>query len=62
MIAIGNQTVLSLKAATITVPIVGWTADPVALGIVTSVARPGGNITGISANLDLSIWGNELNS
>jgi putative tryptophan/tyrosine transport system substrate-binding protein len=54
--AVGNQTVITLKATTTTIPIVGFTADPVALGIVTSVARPGGNITGINANLDLSIW------
>jgi putative tryptophan/tyrosine transport system substrate-binding protein len=53
--AVGNQTVLAVKAATTTIPIVGI-ADPVALGIVPNLARPGGNITGISANLDVSIW------
>jgi putative ABC transport system substrate-binding protein len=54
--AVGNQTVLAIKAATSTIPIVGIAADPVALGIVPSLARPGGNITGISANLHVSIW------
>jgi putative ABC transport system substrate-binding protein len=54
--AVGNQTVLAVKAATSTIPIVGIAADPVALGIVLSLARPGGNITGISADLDVSIW------
>jgi putative tryptophan/tyrosine transport system substrate-binding protein len=58
--AIGTQTVITLKAATTTIPIVGWVADPVALGIVNSVARPGGNITGITATLDLSIWGKRV--
>jgi putative tryptophan/tyrosine transport system substrate-binding protein len=38
----------SLQAATRTVPLVGMSEDMVAEGLVTSLARPGGNITGIS--------------
>jgi putative ABC transport system substrate-binding protein len=44
----GTFTVLALKAATTTIPIVaGSISDPVAVGIAASIARPGGNITGV---------------
>jgi putative tryptophan/tyrosine transport system substrate-binding protein len=41
---------VALKTATDTVPIV-FTAvsDPLAIGLVTNLARPGGNVTGFSA-------------
>ena len=39
-----------LKEATTTIPIVmGFDTDPVGSGVVASLARPGGNITGLSA-------------
>ena len=47
IVAGGTSTVAPLLQATRTVPIVfAGTADPVGAGLVASLARPGGNITG----------------
>ena len=56
IIAFNSQFVLDLKAATSTIPIVGIFADPVGTGIVPSLARPGGNITGVSIDVGLDQW------
>src|SRR6516164_1571454 len=55
-----SRLVLSFKAATHTIPVVASMADPVPSGIVTSIARPGGNITGVSVEAGLEIWGKRL--
>ena len=51
----GAPAAVAAKTATTAIPIVmGAIADPVSVGIVSSLARPGGNITGFaSQNVDL---------
>jgi len=48
------------KTATKTIPIVTVSPDPVAVGLVPSIARPGGNLTGIAVDAGLEIWGKRL--
>jgi putative ABC transport system substrate-binding protein len=49
-----------LKEATSTIPIVAITADPIVAGLISSLAHPGGNITGVSFDAGIEIWGKRL--
>jgi putative ABC transport system substrate-binding protein len=51
---------LNFKAATTTIPIVTITADPIAGGLVSSVARPDGNITGVSVDAGIEVMSKRL--
>jgi putative ABC transport system substrate-binding protein len=56
----GANSALAAKAATSTIPIIFWTtADPVQAGLVSSLNRPGGNVTGVSS-MGVEIEGKQL--
>ena len=55
-----NVLAVIFKAATATIPLVTVTSNPVAFGLVPSLARPGGNITGVSTDGGSDIWGKRL--
>src|SRR5712672_3474462 len=55
-----NPVVIAFKAATGTLPIVAFMLDPVKAGLVTNLAKPGGNLTGITLDAGIEIWGKRL--
>ena len=58
--ALGIPAAVAAKAATTTIPIVIEVgADPIEMGLITSLSRPSGNITGIS-NLNLAVGPKKL--
>ena len=48
IVTFGSVASVAAKNATTTIPIVTTTGDPLRLGLVSSMSRPGGNITGVS--------------
>jgi len=56
-----NAVVAAAKQATAMIPIVTASViDPVGAGFITSVSRPGGNITGLTSDVTVEIWAKRL--
>jgi putative ABC transport system substrate-binding protein len=60
ILAGGNPAVDAARRATQTIPIVMVSSDPVRAGFVQSLSRPGGNLTGLSIDAGLAVWGKRL--
>ena len=60
IIAVGARLSLDFKMATTTIPIVTMIIDPIAMGLVASIARPGGNVTGVTIAGGLEIIGKRM--
>ena len=61
IVAGGNPQVLAAKQATRTLPIVfTGVGDPVSMGLVTSLARPDGNVTGLTLSTGPELIGKRL--
>jgi putative ABC transport system substrate-binding protein len=58
--ALSSRMVQHLKAATSVIPIVGFMADPTGFELVSSLSRPGGNVTGVTADVGLDVWSKRL--
>jgi hypothetical protein len=60
ILAVGGRLSLDFKMATKTIPIVTMIVDPIGLGLVASIARPGGNITSVAIAAELEIIGKRM--
>jgi putative ABC transport system substrate-binding protein len=60
IVAVAARLSLDFKMATTTIPTVSLIIDPIALGLVASIARPGGNITGVTISGGLELIGKRV--
>lgn len=61
IVSLGTQGVTAARKATDTIPIVMIAVrDPVAIGLIASLSRPGGNVTGVSGYAGLEIVAKQL--
>src|ERR1700730_9844323 len=60
IVAITNPIAHAVRAATGTIPIVWIGIEPIRVGFATSLARPGGNITGVTGEAGSELWGKRL--
>src|SRR5262245_44861273 len=49
IVVTSTASAVAAKSVTATIPIVALSSDPVASGLIVSLARPGGNVTGLSS-------------
>ena len=50
IVAVGTPAIQAARGGTSTIPIImAWSGDPVRIGVVNSLAHPGGNVTGLSS-------------
>ena len=55
-----NPVVIAFGAATRSIPVVAFMLDPLKAGLVSSLSQPGGNLTGITLDAGIEIWGKRL--
>jgi ABC-type uncharacterized transport system substrate-binding protein len=61
IVAVPTASAQAAKNVTSTIPIVMWgVADPVGAGLITSFARPGGNVTGFTGTLPFETYAKQL--
>ncbi len=56
----GTPMTLRFKRSGTMIPVVALTGDPIRFGIVSSLANPGGNITGVSVDAGIEMWAKRL--
>lgn len=57
LLAISTASAVAARKASDRVPVVTWCGYPVEAGIAASLARPGGNVTGVANYAGLEVWG-----
>jgi putative ABC transport system substrate-binding protein len=55
-----NPVVRVFAATTSTIPVIAFMLAPLEAGLVTNLARPGGNLTGITLDAGIEVWGKRL--